>query len=170
MPTLEWTDALTLGLPMMDETHHEFVDLLTQVAKAPDDTLMQTWRELVAHTEEHFAREDRWMLATGFASNNCHSSEHQVILKILQEIDKRGSAGRLADVRQVADELGDWFTQHAQAMDAALALHMRHVGYDPVTGQIALPQALPAKTIQGCGGASACATDEEPVQPKAVPA
>ena len=36
MPALEWTDALTLDLPMMDETHHEFVDLLNQVAKATD--------------------------------------------------------------------------------------------------------------------------------------
>lgn len=63
-------------------------------------------------------------------------------------------------VRQMADELGTWFPMHAQAMDAALALHLRSVGYDPVTGQVTLPQALPAETIHGCGGAT-CAPGQE---------
>jgi hemerythrin-like metal-binding protein len=170
MPALEWTDTLALGLPMMDETHQEFVDLLARVVKAPDDTLMPLWRELVAHTDEHFAREDRWMQATGFASDNCHSSQHNVILQIMREGDKRGSAGQLDVVRQMADELGGWFPMHAQAMDGALAQHLRNVGYDPVTGQIAVPQALPAETLHGCGGASSCATDEETTQATAVAA
>ena len=71
-------------------------------------------------------------------------------------------------VRQMADELGGWFPKHAQAMDGALAQHLRNVGYDPVTGQISVPQALPAATLHGCGGASNCATDEEATQAKAV--
>lgn len=40
MPTLQWTDSLALGLPVMDDTHHEFVDMLAQVVNAPDDTLL----------------------------------------------------------------------------------------------------------------------------------
>jgi hypothetical protein len=29
-------------------------------------------------------------------------------------------------------------------MDAALALHVRRVGYDPATGQVLMPEAAPA--------------------------
>ena len=163
MPPLQWTDSLALGLPMMDETHHEFVDLLAKVVNASDDTLLPLWRKLVAHTDDHFAREDRWMQTTGFSSSNCHSAQHQVVLQVMREGDKRGSAGELAVVRQMADELGTWFPMHAQAMDAALALHLRSVGYDPVTGQVAMPQALPAETIHGCGG-STCSNDETPAK------
>lgn len=169
MPTLQWSNSLALGLPEMDATHHEFVDLLARVVNAPDDALLPLWRELVAHTDDHFAREDRWMQSTGFAASNCHTSQHQVVLQVLREGDKRGSAGELAVVRQMADELGTWFPMHAQAMDAALALHLRNVGFDPVTGQVSLPQALPTGVIQGCGGSS-CSTDDVPAKEDAVSA
>jgi hypothetical protein len=54
----------------------------------------------------------------------------------------------------MAHELGLWFPQHAQSMDAALALHLRGVGYDTSTGIVHSPQALPQETIHGCGGAT----------------
>jgi hypothetical protein len=49
----------------------------------------------------------------------------------------------------MASELALWFPQHAQSMDAALALHVRRVGYDPVTGWSPCPRPLPACEIQG---------------------
>lgn len=136
MATLQWSDTLALGVPAMDATHHEFVTLLDQVVHATDDTLLPLWRLLVAHTDDHFAREDRWMQNTGFSSSNCHTSQHQVVLQVMMEGDRRGSAGELAVVRQMADELSTWFPMHAQAMDAALALHLRSVGYDALTDTV----------------------------------
>ena len=154
MSTLEWSDALALGLPFMDDTHHEFVDLLATVVNSTDDQLLKTWQILIAHTDEHFAREDQWMQSTRFAATNCHSTQHGVILQVMREGDKCGQDGDFAVVRQMAHELGLWFPQHAQSMDAALALHLRGVGYDPTTGVVGSPQALPREDIHGCGGAS----------------
>jgi hemerythrin-like metal-binding protein len=159
MPALQWSDSLALGVPQMDDTHREFVDLLTRVTGAADAALLPLWGELVSHTDDHFAREDRWMKDTGFSSSNCHSTQHQVVLQVMREGDKRGKAGDLAVVRQMADELGVWFPQHAQAMDAALALHLRGVGYDAQTGQIHSPQSLPDEEIHGCTGVS-CDSNE----------
>ncbi len=169
MPTLQWSDTLALGLPVMDDTHHEFVDLLAKVVSACDATLLALWRELVTHTDAHFAREDGWMQATGFASSNCHTTQHNVVLQVMREGDKRGTAGELAVVRKMADELGAWFPMHAQAMDAALALHLRNVGYDPLTGRVNMPQALPAETLHGCAGSS-CSPAQAPAQEESVTA
>lgn len=169
MGMLQWSDTLALGVPAMDATHHEFVTLLNQVVHATDDTLLPLWRLLVAHTDEHFAREDRWMKDTGFSSTNCHASQHQVVLQVMMEGDKRGTAGELTVVRQMADELGAWFPMHAQAMDAALAQHLRNVGYDTLTGQVAMPQALPTEAIHGCGGVT-CSPAAAPAQSPAVAA
>lgn len=154
MPNLEWSDALALDLPVMDDTHREFVVLLAQVETAADDALLAHWRALVAHTDDHFGREDQWMQSTRFSSGNCHSVQHKVVLQVMREGIASGEAGDLGVVRQMARELAIWFPQHAQSMDAALALHLRRIGYDPVTGTVAMPEALPADAIHGCGGAS----------------
>ncbi|QDL55124.1 hemerythrin domain-containing protein [Rhodoferax aquaticus] len=158
-----WSDALSLNLPLMDDVHHEFIDLLAVVAQAPDAELVTAWSTLIDHTEAHFAGEDRWMEQTGFSSSNCHSSQHKVILQIMREGLQRGRQGELDVVRQMAFELGMWFAHHAQSMDAALALHLRNVGFDPATGRIAQPQALPMQAIHGCGGDS-CSDTQPPAR------
>lgn len=93
MPALEWSDELALDLPRMDDTHQEFVALLQAVEQADDARVQGAWRELVEHTQAHFDQEDRWMAATRFASGNCHSMQHQVVLKIMREGAERAAAG-----------------------------------------------------------------------------
>jgi hemerythrin-like metal-binding protein len=157
-PRLPWSEALELGLDFMDDTHREFVDLLARCEAAADPALPAIWDELVAHTAAHFGREDTWMQSTGFASGNCHTVQHRVVLQVLREGAARAAEGNLAPVRQMIGELAVWFPQHAQSMDAALALHLRSVGYDPESGRVRIPAALPAAEIQGCGGACSSTT------------
>jgi hemerythrin-like metal-binding protein len=133
MPTLQWSAALSLELPQMDGTHREFVRLLARAETCDDEALPAAWRELVAHTEEHFAREDAWMRETGFAASGCHIVQHRVVLRVLHEGQQQADRGDLLPVRQMIRELAIWFPQHAQAMDAALALHLRSCGYFAVT-------------------------------------
>lgn len=154
MPNLEWSDALALDLPAMDDTHREFVDLLALAETAPDDSLLAHWNTLVEHTDDHFGREDQWMQSTRFSASNCHSVQHQIVLQVMREGIRLVESGDLATVRQMIRDLAIWFPQHAQSMDAALALHLRSVGFDPLTGVMSLPQALPQDIIHGCGGAT----------------
>jgi hemerythrin-like metal-binding protein len=154
MPSLVWSDALSLSMPVMDATHQEFVDLLATVEASDDAHLLGHWQALIAHTQEHFDREDQWMQDTGFAPGNCHSSQHAVVLKVLREGEAKGAEGELAFIRQLTHELTLWFPHHAQNMDFGLALHLKSLGFDPKTGlSEAASQHLPAQPITGCGGA-----------------
>ena len=159
MASLEWNAALILDFPVMDEVHEEFVTLLAQVEAAGDEQLCALWEELIAHTQHHFDQEDRWMQATGFATGNCHSQQHKVVLAVMREGAVKGEQGDLGSIRHMAGELGPWFSHHAQNMDAALALHMRSAGFDPITGAVLTPEALPDEPITGCGGA--CGSSEK---------
>lgn len=163
MPLLEWNDSLSLDLPLMDDTHREFVDLVGRLDLAADDELLPLWQALASHTEAHFGQEDRWMAATRFAAVNCHTLQHHVVLQTLHEAGSLVAQGIEAPalLRRLTRELAQWFAQHAQSMDAALALHLRGVGYDPLTGEVNLPQALPAEPIKGCGGRSCGAVKRE---------
>lgn len=154
MAQLEWSDALALDLDLMDDTHREFVDLLAVVDHADDAQLLPAWERLVEHTEQHFGQEDAWMASTRFASGNCHSMQHRVVLQVMREGAALARQGDEKVLRVMASELALWFPQHAQSMDAALALHLRRVGFDPATGVVHAPQALPGELIHGCGGAT----------------
>ncbi|MDO5624178.1 MAG: hemerythrin domain-containing protein [Pseudomonadota bacterium] len=152
---LLWSDEWKLGVPAMDRTHEEFVALLADVEQAPDDVaLLARWGMLVDHTQTHFDNEDRYMLATRFAATNCHTTHHKMVLDVMRQGLAMAQAGDVAPVRQMARELATWFPLHADSMDAALAMHLARVGFDPATGTIANPAALPADALHGCGGDS----------------
>jgi hemerythrin-like metal-binding protein len=156
MAVLQWSESLSLELPEMDETHQEFVALLARVETADDTQVVAAWRALVNHTAGHFGREDEWMHRTGFSSANCHTVQHRVVLEVMCEGLVQGLKGQNEAIRQMARELAVWFVQHAQTMDAALALHLRSVGFDAASGEVRLPEALPTVPVHGCGSA-ACA-------------
>ncbi len=154
MPRLEWSDALSLDLPLMDDTHREFVELLAAVETSADAAVIPAWRTLVEHTQVHFDQEDRWMRETRFAAGNCHSVQHKVVLDVMREGLTRAEGGDIELLRLMAGELAQWFPQHAQSMDAGLALHLRRCEHDPATGAVRNPEALPEAEISGCGSAS----------------
>ena len=160
MTTLTWSDALALQQPQMDATHEEFVALLADTEAAltqPEPELLARFEALVEHTVEHFAQEDSWMAATGFAPENCHAGQHQGVLALMTECAKRAREGADFEPLKIAvEELGTWFPQHAQTMDAGLAEHLAAVGFDPATGhcEIVIADAVP---IRGCGIAASAA-------------
>jgi len=155
---LTWSDALALDIAPMDDTHREFVDLLASVAEAADGDLVAAWEALIDHTADHFAREDRWMQQTGFASVNCHTTQHQVVLSVMRDAAAVAEADRHALIRKLAHELALWFPSHAQTMDAALALHLRSVAFDFDTGRMREDSTrAAARPISGCGS-MACDT------------
>lgn len=162
MSTLQWSESLALGLEFMDVTHQEFVQLLAEVVEASDAELPAAWKILIDHTDDHFGREDAWMRDTRFSSTNCHTTQHSVVLQVMREGARRAEFGELDVVRQMARELGIWFPQHAQSMDAALALHLRGVGYNATTGTVLKPEALPQEMIHGCGGDTCSDEDIKP--------
>lgn len=150
--TLAWSEDLVLDVDYMDNTHKEFVDLLAATEMADDSDVLARFEALIDHTVDHFGREDEWMNTTSFAASSCHSQQHDIVLQVMREGLKRGrEQGDLKLVRQMAHELGIWFPQHAQTMDASLAIYLTQVGYDEKTGAITKPEALPQAQAHGCG-------------------
>ena len=162
MAAITWTETLALQQPRMDTTHREFVDLLNTVEQAldgPVDLLQAALDHFTQHTVEHFAQEDAWMAQLGFAAENCHGFQHQSVLQVVQEVQRRLHANPADDanralVRDLVLGLAQWFPGHAQNMDAALALTMQEHGFDPETGHSARTVDQAAAPITGCGSSS----------------
>lgn len=143
MSTLAWSESLALHQPQMDATHHEFVDLLLGLdaaLDADDGSLDPALDAVIEHTEAHFAQEEHWMLGMGFAPQNCHSYQHAQVLKAMHEVqDRLRRDDDVAIVRQLAEELVEWFPAHSRSMDASLAQCMTSMGYVPADPALAPP-------------------------------
>lgn len=131
MPVMEWNDALVLDQGVMDETHREFIALLNRLADAPEDQMLAVLDEFIAHTEEHFGQEQRWMEQMNFPPLHCHVNEHQGVLQIAHEVRRRAVAGETRFGPVLARAVAEWFATHAASMDHVLALYMKEVGFDP---------------------------------------
>ena len=151
---LDWTPQLQTGDHRMDDTHEEFVEMLNRLLATPQDQQLPLYREFVAHTVEHFAQEERWMVATGFAPDNCHASHHATILETLNAVVAHYEQGDTEIISRLAEALVEWFPQHAASMDAGLALHMKEVGFDSKTETLADPDRVRPATMSGCGSVS----------------
>jgi hemerythrin len=158
MSTLTWSEALAVNQADMDDTHREFVELLAEVEHALDEdheSVGDRFQRFLAHTEEHFAQEERWMARIGFAPENCHAFQHRHVLDVLREVRTViGTTGDAQILRRLVAELAQWFPAHAQMMDQALAETMSAVGLDPSTGTMANPPSPQQEAITGCGSSS----------------
>jgi hemerythrin len=100
---------------------------------------------------EHFAQEERWMLATGFSADNCHASHHATILETMHAVVEHYEKEDPEIITRLAEALAEWFPQHAASMDAGLALHLKEVGFDTRTETLADPSTVRPASMSGCG-------------------
>ena len=148
---LDWSPNLSVGDQRMDETHEEFVTLLNQLLATPQEQQLPLYLQFVEHTVEHFAQEERWMLATGFSADNCHASHHATILETMHAVVEHYQKEDKEIITRLAEALADGFPQHAASMDAGLALHLKNVGFDSRTETLTDPDKVRPASMSGCG-------------------
>ena len=151
---LSWSNELHTGDERMDNTHEEFVTMLNALLKTPPSEQLNLYRQFLSHTVEHFAQEDRWMVATGFSEDNCHAGQHATILETMRAVETHYVQGDPDIISRLAEALAEWFPQHAATMDAGLAQHLKSVSFDSETETLADPTLIKNVTMSGCGSVS----------------
>jgi hemerythrin-like metal-binding protein len=154
VPDLVWSEALQIGDARMDATHQEMVELLARLRALPPEQQLAPYHELVAHTTEHFAQEDRWMLASGFTADNCHSQQHKSVLDTLLAVEAHFHKGDRSIITRMAEALAEWLPLHAQSMDAGLAQHLQALQFDTQTETLPDPAKVRPASMSGCGSIS----------------
>lgn len=122
---------MVLGIESMDLTHREFVDQLNAFETAIDGELGARFADIMAHTEEHFRREDEWMRRLGYAHAGAHTDEHDKVLKVMAAVAHCVDKGDTRFGRILIREIAKWFHEHALTMDYMLADFLRATGHGP---------------------------------------
>jgi hemerythrin len=129
-----WNDMFLLGYGPMDDTHREFVDIVSALLNSPDADVAGHLEAFARHAETHFEQEREWMESTDFPARGCHVDEHNAVMKSVRDVQQMVAAGDVDEARALAKALADWFPGHADYMDSALAHWMskRSYGGKPV--------------------------------------
>lgn len=128
---MDWKTEYTLNEPLMDATHHEFVEIVNQLEAAEGEAVPAAVATLIEHTIAHFDQENLWMEQCGFPPIHCHVGEHMRVIESLQSIQRMVEKGNTGLGKILAKEMEAWFAQHAATMDSALAYYMGQVEFTP---------------------------------------
>jgi hemerythrin len=129
MPIVDVDAIPQVALRFQNEDHAAEARLLNSAAdaiaahregRASAADVLAPVEVLVAHTREHFDREDRAMLEAGFPPYPMHHAEHVRVLEGMEaEVEAFRAGGDAARLwRYVTEAVPEWFVQHIQTMDA----------------------------------------------------
>jgi diguanylate cyclase (GGDEF)-like protein/hemerythrin-like metal-binding protein/PAS domain S-box-containing protein len=124
---LPWSDALTLGMPLIDDQHRRLVELLNAVGDVlRDDTgaaaASTAMQDLVRHTELHFRTEEGLMSTYGATDLERHRQEHRVLLSDLRSL---GAGIEVTSVMLSLQHLKTWLVRHIDSLDREFTTEVR---------------------------------------------
>ena len=117
-----WKQTYETGLKQIDRDHHTILELANTLYNAMQSdagraAVLQSCQKIVDFTEEHFAREEKYMEACGYSRIEEHKLEHARLkdearrLLLRLELDSPGSATGIYHV------LREMFIEHIPACD-----------------------------------------------------
>lgn len=128
MTALVWTDAMALGVDVIDHDHAETVTLWAAAAAAEGAAFAAAFELFTQHLVDHFAREEALMKETNFFASSCHAGEHARVLNECARQVEAAKAGRLMFAQAyLREQIPDWFQNHLATMDSVTANHIRQV-------------------------------------------
>jgi hemerythrin-like metal-binding protein len=129
MPLIQWTDALSVGHDAIDRDHRRLVDTVNGLHEAmlAGQGMGQVHRaldDIVAHTADHFRREEKIMADAAYPAFAEHKREHDRLVEEIAQLRQRFEAGESIYSLRVLQFLSDWLIRHINATDRPLGQYL----------------------------------------------
>jgi len=124
LPFFEWSEAHSVGVPLMDEQHKELAGLINRIgedlkAGHEAERLRESFGRLVAAARRHFAEEEQLMTLAGLgAAAERHKQEHR---RLLEELEGQANALEGRSMSLTMRYLNFWLLHHIETTDKSLA-------------------------------------------------
>ena len=166
METLQWNDALSTGIPVIDEQHKQIVVMVNQLRDAIDsgdaEAAGSIIPKMVDYTIFHFTFEEELMEMAGYSFLPVHRHVHQLFTRRIPEFQKRYADGEDVLV-ELHNMLVRWLANHIQHEDRDYAPTIREYLKERQNAAKAeaASAAGSAAILSGKGGAAAAASGQE---------
>jgi diguanylate cyclase (GGDEF)-like protein/hemerythrin-like metal-binding protein len=119
---LVWSDALHVGVPVMDHQHRGIIELLNRVknavaSRAAAPIVTARLADLLAAASAHFATEEQLLREVTYGGLEAHMAEHRSLLGDLRLLHQSPDFGD--DVALALQNLDRWMIDHIEGFDRA---------------------------------------------------
>ncbi|MFQ5784415.1 MAG: bacteriohemerythrin [Alphaproteobacteria bacterium] len=125
MGSIEWTERLSVGVPLLDADHRLFIDLINALegnAKYPGRrfAIVETLAALEQYARHHFKREEEVMRACDYPHIERHIEKHKEFVRYIDELKNNFKENRNHKIgEEVLEFLKNWLVRHILAEDMA---------------------------------------------------
>lgn len=125
MALITWTaEQYGTDVGFADQEHQTLFGLLNKLydeatGGAARATIGASLDALIAYVVDHFAHEEREMQAKGFAGYDRHKAEHEALVGICADLQKKFHAGEADVTDEVGQMVKGWLDSHIPTFDMA---------------------------------------------------
>lgn len=119
---LVWSDDYSVGIDEFDEDHKKMLNLINNLRAAVlcntgEEFERHNLREMVAYAREHLKREEALMEQYGYPDYEGHKAQHDQMIGYVEDYAKKYEEKGRAILREIAEYLTLWLTQHIYVTD-----------------------------------------------------
>ncbi len=127
MALITWTaEQFATKVDFADDEHKVLFDLLNKLydeatGGAERSQIGASLDALIAYVVDHFAHEEKEMQAKGYAGYERHKEEHDALVGICADLQKKFHAGEAEVTEEVGQMVKGWLDSHIPNFDFAYA-------------------------------------------------
>ena len=130
MSLVKWTEADSIGHPVIDAEHEALAVVLNGLhelvlAGADEKRIDGALEEVLGLLRSHFASEAKLMADSEFPEIGLHLDEHSAYLDRIEDLRRVAAHAEASSIAETFFLLRDWFVAHTRKDDRALANHLK---------------------------------------------
>lgn len=124
MALITWNEDMQLGIPSVDAQHQRLVEILNQLDDAKKSgkgsrVMGDLLQKLIDYTVEHFAFEEKLMLACDYPELDLHRTQHKQLVDKVLKFQRQFLNGGQRITKDVMHFLQYWLESHILKEDMA---------------------------------------------------
>jgi len=145
---VKWHDSYSMGIKTIDDQHKGLLDFVNDIFNhaTGDEREERLWfkdviQQAVQYVKEHFADEEKYMLATKFPGYTEHKKAHdEFTLTVVRSVKEFDSGKRLV-LEKFAHFLKNWALSHIAIMDRQYGDYFRRIATRKANGKLTIAPA-----------------------------
>jgi hemerythrin-like metal-binding protein len=122
MALIDWSDALSTGIPKFDEEHKVLIKMINDLYAAMMEgkgktVISETLTNLAKYTQTHFKNEEEFMKKHNYADFAAHQKEHVSFIEKVSAFKNDYDSGKVTVSIEVMNFLKSWLAGHIKQVD-----------------------------------------------------